>query len=72
MTKKAASVAATPDDQEKQEVFNMLTAEMTNVEICKAAGLAYTQVLAYRIAFEKRGHGEAKHTTQNSQKSKHD
>ena len=66
MTKKMASVIATPDDQERQEAFNMFIAGMTNIEICKAIGLTYTQVLSYRIAFEKRGYGEAKHTTKDS------
>ncbi len=54
MTKKMASVVATPDEQEKQEAFNMFMAGMNNIEICKATGLTYTQVLSYRIAFEKK------------------
>ena len=66
MTKKAASVAATPDDQEQQEVFNMFIAGMNNIEVCKATGLACTQVKFYRIAFEKRGYGETKYSIKNS------
>lgn len=54
MTKKMASIGANPDVEEKQEVFNMLASDMTNIEISKATGLTYTQVLAYRISFEKK------------------
>lgn len=66
MTKKMASIVANPDVEEKQEVFNMLASDMTNIEISKATGLTYAQVLAYRIAFEKRCNREVKHSIKNS------
>lgn len=43
----------TADQEEQREVFNMFRADMNNLAICTATGLAYSKVLAYRIAFEK-------------------
>ncbi|ADZ82671.1 hypothetical protein Clole_0939 [Cellulosilyticum lentocellum DSM 5427] len=37
----------------------MFVANMVNVDICKATGLTYNQVMDYRIRYEKRCHGEA-------------
>lgn len=39
---------------EQQEIFNMFAANMVNVDICKATGLTYNQVMDYRIRYEKR------------------
>lgn len=44
---------------EQQEIFNMFEANMVNVDVCKATGLTYNQVMDYRIRYEKRCHGEA-------------
>lgn len=46
--------ASVVNKEEEQEVFNMFAAGMVNVEICKATGLTYNQVMAYRIVYEKR------------------
>lgn len=43
----------TADQEEQKEVFNMFRADMNNLAICTATGLAYSKALAYRIAFEK-------------------
>lgn len=45
--------ASVTNQAEQQEVFNMFAADMKNVDICKATGLTYNQVWAYRISFEK-------------------
>ena len=46
--------ASVTNEAEQQEVFNMFVANMVNVDICKATGLTYNQVMAYRLAYEKR------------------
>lgn len=51
--------ASVVNKEEEQEVFNMFVAGMVNVEVCKATGLTYSQVVAYRIAHEKRCKDEA-------------
>lgn len=51
--------ASVTNEEEQQEVFNMFAANMVNVDICKATGLTYNQVMDYRIRYEKRCHGEA-------------
>lgn len=48
--------ASVTNEAEQQEVFNMFVANMINVDICKATGLTYNQVMAYRLAYEKRSH----------------
>ena len=48
--------ASVTNEAEKQEVFNMFAANMVNVDICKATGLTYNQVMDYRIRYEKRLH----------------
>ena len=46
--------ASVTNEADQQEVFNMFVANMVNVDICKATGLTYNQVMAYRLAYEKR------------------
>lgn len=48
--------ASITNEEEQQEVFNMFAANMVNVDICKATGLTYNQVMDYRIRYEKRSH----------------
>jgi hypothetical protein len=48
--------ASITNEEEQQEVFNMFAANMVNVDICKATGLTYNQVMDYRIRYEKRLH----------------
>lgn len=48
--------ASVTNEAEQQEVFNMFAANMVNIDICKATGLTYNQVVAYRIEYEKRIH----------------
>lgn len=50
--------ASVTNEEEQQEVFNMFAANMVNVDICKATGLTYNQVMDYRIRYEKRCRGE--------------
>lgn len=50
--------ASVTNEEEQQEVFNMFAANMVNVDICKATGLTYNQVMVYRIRYEKRCRGE--------------
>lgn len=48
--------ASVTNEAEQQEVFNMFAANMVNIDICRATGLTYNQVMAYRLAYEKRMH----------------
>lgn len=39
---------------EKKEIFDLIKKDLTNLEIADIAGISYTEVLSYRIAYEKR------------------
>ncbi len=46
--------ASVTNEAEQQEVFNMFASRMKDIDVCKATGLTYNQVVDYRKCYRKR------------------